>query len=256
MREKTKIVGSKKVIVVGVTLIIALAFIASRYIHTEKIEEKKPFLLPFNYSNLTQERFVEIYVPAVDNEGRGVATVLKVGIKPGSGKVLVDINNILFWLDTQQSIQTAKKVAQEVTKVDLSKFDLVYSLEKINATVVEGPSAGAALTIATIAVIEGKELNSKVMISGTINPDGSIGPVGGIIPKAQAAKEVGATIFLVPSGQATQVNYVPEEKCEQIGYFTFCTTTYRKKIENVGKSVGINVIEVENIREAMKYFGL
>jgi len=131
----------------------------------EKIEEKKPFLLPFNYSNLTQERFVEIYVPAVDNEGKGVATVLKVGMKPGSGKVLVDINNILFWLDTQQSIQTAKKVAQEVTKVDLSKFDLVYSLEKINATVVEGPSAGAALTIATIAVIEGKELNSKVMIT-------------------------------------------------------------------------------------------
>jgi len=30
----------------------------------------------------------------------------------------------------------------------------------------------------------------------------------------------------------------------------------QKKIENVGKSVGINVVEVENIREAMKYFGL
>jgi len=246
--------NSKKIIIVGVILIIALAFIGSRYIRIEKTEIKKEIQLPTNYS--TQERYVKIYVPAVDSEGKGVATVLKVGIKPGDGKVLVDVNNILFWLDTQQSIQTAKRVAEEVTKVDLSKFDLIYSLENINASVVEGPSAGAALTIATIAVIEGKELTTKVMITGTINPDGSIGPVGGIIPKAQAAKEIGATTFLVPEGQGTQVNYVPEEKCEQMGYFTFCTTIYKKKIENVGKSVGIDVIEVKDIREAMKYFGL
>lgn len=240
-------------------MIVSIAFVGSRYVHFESIvktESEKPKIEILNITNYTQERFVKIYVPAVDNEGRGVATVLKVGIKPGSGKVLVDINNILFWLDTQQSIQTAKKVAEAITKVDLSKFDLIYSLENINATVVEGPSAGAALTIATIAVIEEKELDLKTMITGTINPDGSIGPVGGIIPKAQAAKEIGATTFLVPEGQGTQVNYVPEEKCERIGYFTFCTTTYKKKIENVGKSVGINVVEVKDIREAMKYFGL
>jgi len=250
---------SKSIIIIGVILIVSIAFVGSRYVHFESIvktESEKPKIEILNITNYTQERFVKIYVPAVDNEGRGVATVLKVGIKPGSGKVLVDINNILFWLDTQQSIQTAKKVAEAITKVDLSKFDLIYSLENINATVVEGPSAGAALTIATIAVIEEKELDLKTMITGTINPDGSIGPVGGIIPKAQAAKEIGATTFLVPEGQGTQVNYVPEEKCERIGYFTFCTTTYKKKIENVGKSVGINVVEVKDIREAMKYFGL
>ena len=250
---------SKSIIIIGVILIVSIAFVGSRYVHFESIvktEGEKPKIEILNITNYTQERFVKIYVPAVDNEGRGVATVLKVGIKPGSGKVLVDINNILFWLDTQQSIQTAKKVAEAITKVDLSKFDLIYSLENINATVVEGPSAGAALTIATIAVIEGKEIDLKTMITGTINPDGSIGPVGGIIPKAQAAKEIGATTFLVPEGQGTQVNYVPEERCERIGYFTFCTTTYKKKIENVGKSVGINVVEVKDIREAMKYFGL
>jgi uncharacterized protein len=251
--------ANRKIIIVGVLLLISLAFVGSRHINLEKIGEKRTegkTEVIYNLTNYTSERFVKIYVPAVDNEGKGVATILKVGIKPGNGKVLVDINSILFWLDTQQSIQTAKKVAQEITKIDLSKFDLIYSLENINASVVEGPSAGAALTIATIAAIEGKDLNPKVMITGTINPDGTIGPVGGIIPKAQAAKEIGATIFLVPEGQSTQVNYIPEEKCERVGYFTFCTTTYKKKIENVGKSVGINVVEVKDIREAMKYFGL
>ena len=250
---------NKAIIIIGVILIIGIAFVGSRYIHFDNVikgESRELEVGGLNLTNYTQERFVKIYVPAVDNEGRGAATVLKVGIKPGSGKVLVDINNILFWLDTQQSIQTAKRVAEEITKVDLSKFDLVYSLENISATVVEGPSAGAALTIATIAAIEGKEIDLKTMITGTINTDGSIGPVGGIIPKAQAAKEIGATTFLVPEGQGTQVNYIPEERCERMGYFTFCTTTYKKKIENVGKSVGINVVEVKDIREAMKYFNL
>ncbi|MGC8993534.1 MAG: S16 family serine protease [Candidatus Aenigmatarchaeota archaeon] len=252
MRKKFE--SNRKIIFLGLAIIIGIAFVGSRYIHTIEKKELKTFV--FNLTNITQERFVKIYVPAVDNEGKGIASVLKVGIKPGSGKVLVDINQILFWLDTQQSIQTAKRVAQEITKVDLSKFDLIYSIEDINATVVEGPSAGAALTIATIAAIEGKELNNKISITGTINPDGSIGPVGGIIPKAEAIKEIGGETFLVPKGQGTQVNYIPEEKCEQIGYFTFCTTTYKKKIENVGKVVGINVVEVSNIKEAMSYFGL
>jgi uncharacterized protein len=235
-------------------LLIVATFALLVYINSGKFEKEKTVVFATNVSNLTEERFVKIYVPAVDNEGKGVATILKVGIKHGDGKILVDINNILFWIDTQQSIQTAKKVAQDVTKVDLSKFDLIYSLENINASVVGGPSAGAALTIATIAAIENKKLNPHVMITGTINPDGTIGAVGGIIPKAQAAKEVGATIFLVPLGQGTQINYVPEEKCERIEYFTFCTTIYKKKVEDVGKNVGIKVVEVKDVTDALKYF--
>jgi uncharacterized protein len=235
-------------------LLIVATFALLVYINSWKFEKEKTVVFALNVSNLTEERFVKIYVPAVDNEGKGVATILKVGIKHGDGKILVDINNILFWIDTQQSIQTAKKVAQDVTKVDLSKFDLIYSLENINASVVGGPSAGAALTIATIAAIENKKLNPHVMITGTINPDGTIGAVGGIIPKAQAAKEVGATMLLVPTGQGTQINYVPEEKCEKIEFFTFCTTIYKKKVEDVGKSVGIKVVEVKDVIDALKYF--
>ncbi|MDT7858930.1 MAG: S16 family serine protease [Candidatus Aenigmarchaeota archaeon] len=243
-----------KIIFSSIFLLIVATLAILVYINILDFEKEKTVVFASNASNLTEERFVKIYVPAVDNEGKGVATILKVGIKRGDGKILVDINNILFWIDTQQSIQTAKKVAQDITKVDLSKFDLVYSLENLNASVVGGPSAGAALTIATIAAIENKTLNPKVMITGTINPDGTIGAVGGIIPKAQAAKEVGATMLLVPVGQGTQINYVPEEKCEKIEFFTFCTIIYKKKVEDVGKSVGIKVVEVKDVIDALKYF--
>jgi len=203
-------------------------------------------------SNITK-RTVEMHLPAVDNKGRGVTSKLSVEVIPGEGRTLVNVNGLLFWVDTQQSIQTARDVAQKITGIDLSKYDIIYSIQS-NASLVEGPSAGAAITIATIAAVEGKPLNSSVMITGTINPDGTIGSVGGIIPKAKAAKSVGVETFLVPYGQATQVNYIPKEKCEKVGAFTFCTTTYEEEKENVGKVVGINVIEVKNVSEAMKYF--
>ena len=86
-------------------------------------------LYKVNFTVPIEKKEVTIYIPAVDQYGNGVATKLKVEALSGKGKVLVDINQILFWIDTQQSIQIAKKVAQDYTKLDLSKYDLIYSIE-------------------------------------------------------------------------------------------------------------------------------
>ncbi|TAL46748.1 hypothetical protein EPN87_04570 [archaeon] len=196
---------------------------------------------------------VLVNAPAVDDKGNGVSTILRVSAKPGTGKVLVDVNQIIFWADTQQSIQTARSVAQQATNNDLSKVDLTYSIDT-NASLIEGPSAGAALTIATIAALENKTLNNSVMITGTINPDGTIGEVGGISAKASAAKSTGATLFLVPQGQGVKVNYEPEQECEQIASYTICTTTYKPTSNQTGEINGIRVVEVSDIQDALKYF--
>jgi uncharacterized protein len=198
-------------------------------------------------------RGVALKVPAVDNEGNGVVTTLLVEAQPGQGRVLTDINNLLFWVDTQYSIRIAQRVAQNITKINVSNVDLVYAIET-NASLIEGPSAGAALTIATIAALENKTLNQSVMITGTINPDGSIGPVGGVEEKAKASKDVGATLFLVPEGQGTEVSYKPVQKCEKIGPITYCTVTYKTEKTDISKSAGITVKEVSTVDEALKYF--
>jgi len=196
---------------------------------------------------------ISLHVPAVDEQGNGVATTLRVESKPGRGGTLVDVNQLLFWVDTQNSIRVAKRVAEEYTKLDLSKIDLIYSVET-NASIIGGPSAGAALTVATIALVENKTLNPKVMITGTINSDGTIGPIGEVVAKAKAAKDIGANIFLVPEGQSVQTYYVPEESCQQFGSFTYCTTEYTAQEVDTSKDAGITVIEVSNIQEALKYF--
>ncbi len=204
-------------------------------------------------SAIVERSLVIISVPAVDNQGNGVSTILKVEALPGEGKILTNINQLLFWVDTQYSIQTAKAVAENITKMNLSNVDLVYTIET-EAQVIEGPSAGAALTLATIAAIESKNVNSSVMITGTINPDGSIGPVGGILAKAKVSKDIGAKLFLVPEGQGLQTSYKPIKRCEKVGAFTYCTVEYERERIDITQQAGIEVKEIGNIQEALKYF--
>jgi len=238
-------------LLVGVILILIISSFTGHYLTLTKTSTTT---LPSTPSpRLQQTSEVQLYLPAVDSEGNGVVTPLIVEAKPGRGRVLVDVNQLLFWVDTQHSIQVAKKVAEDVTGEDLSNIDLIYVI-KTNASLIEGPSAGAAITIATIAALENKTINKSVMITGTINPDGTIGPVGGIIPKAKAAKDVGAKLFLVPKGQGTQTTYKPVRECEQIAGWTICQIEYREEKVNVMSQSGISIREVSNITEALRYF--
>ena len=195
----------------------------------------------------------KINLAAVDNKGNGVVTPMTAEVKQGSGKILINIDKLNYWTDTQQSMQTARAVAEKITGVDAKKLDLIYSIKTENATLVGGPSAGAALTVATIAALQNKTLPTDIMITGTIEEDGSIGKVGGVIQKAAAAKAIGAKLFLVPKGEGTQVYTKPEENCTRAAGFVFCETNYKRVEVSVGESVGIEVKEVSTIEEAMGY---
>lgn len=194
-----------------------------------------------------------VIVPAVDQDGNGVATILQVHVVPGSGRALVNIDKLLFWVDTQNSIRIARSVAEAVSGIDLSKNDIVFTITA-NASVVEGPSAGAALTVATIAALLDKKTNSSVMMTGTMNPDGTIGPIGGVLEKAKAAKAMGAEVFLVPEGQSIEVKYDTIRKCETVGWSEYCTIETVPVSKDVETEAEIRVVEVSNINDALNYF--
>jgi len=198
--------------------------------------------------------YVTTRLPAIDQSGYGVAALLTVETRPGGGRILSNIDRLLFWVDTQQSIQTAREVAQNYTGISSSAVDLIYTINAFNASVVGGPSAGAAIAVATIAALEGRPLRQDVMITGTINPDGSIGQVGSVTEKAIAAKQGGASLFLVPPGQSLETSVKAIKSCDQRGSTTFCETNYRETSVNVGEKAGIIVMEIANISEALGYF--
>jgi len=208
-----------------------------------------------NYFNEPVYSRVQINLVAVDQNGNGVSTPLIVESKSGNGKALTNVDKLLFWVDTQQSIQIAKAVAENYTRINASSYDLTYTIES-NATLIGGPSAGAALTVATIAALKNEKIRNDVVITGTINEDGTIGEIGGVLEKAKAAKDVGAKLFLVPKGEGEQTFLRPEENCTRTGGFIFCETTYKQITVNIGKDAGIDVAEVGNITEAYNYFKL
>lgn len=196
---------------------------------------------------------ITVGAPAIDQNGAGTILPITIQKRAGDGEVLTDIDDVVFQADTQQSIQTAKSVAEEVTGVPTDKINLVYVI-KSNASLVGGPSAGAAITIATIAALLDEGINKSVMITGTINPDGSIGEVGGVTEKAKAAKRAGAALFLVPLGQSIENVSKPVESCTRRGRSEYCRVTYEYNTSDVSETTGIAVKEVASIEEAMNYF--
>ena len=75
------------------------------------------------------------------------------------------------------------------------------------ANEIGGPSAGLMFALGIIDKVGDTDLTKGAFIAGTgtIDPTGKIGPIGGIQLKMIAAKRAGATVFLAPEGNCTDV---------------------------------------------------
>jgi Lon-like protease len=74
---------------------------------------------------------------------------------------------------------------------------------KINTQLVGGPSAGLAFTLAIIDDLTPGSLTGgkRVAVTGTIQPDGTVGEVGGVEQKAITARTNGVQLMIVPKGE-------------------------------------------------------
>ena len=76
----------------------------------------------------------------------------------------------------------------------------------ISAAGVDGNSAGLAFTLAVLDLLTPGELTGgrRIGVTGTIEPDGGVGPVGSVDLKAVAMRQAGVDHLLVPAGQGGQ----------------------------------------------------
>lgn len=201
--------------------------------------------------------------PVIESNGffettsyQGSILKITVEIRDGTGLVLVN-TAIPTGVDFQSSAHTAVMVAQNVTGIDLSKKDVIFSVSSGNnkdLQAVDGGSAGGAMTVLLISELLGNQINNQVLMTGTIQPDGTIGPIGEADVKADAAGKYGAKIFLVPQGQAV----IPVQNCSEknegpITYQT-CTTEQKPLSPIMESKYGMSVIEINAIQDALKYF--
>lgn len=170
-------------------------------------------------SDLTQQlaetqketRIVRVshYGLAVEDSS-GVVFPIEVDIiNVGSGSVSVDVSNAEYEAAFQDAVRTAAAVASEYTGVPLSDKNIVVRFlndDKGDPVKVDGPSAGALIAGMIATGLMDREVNSKVMVTGTIEPNGTIGTVGNIESKTEAALDFGANILLVPAEQEFDSN--------------------------------------------------
>ncbi|MGD0006433.1 MAG: S16 family serine protease, partial [Anaerolineaceae bacterium] len=67
--------------------------------------------------------------------------------------------------------------------------------------IVGGPSAGLMFTLTVYNLLSPVDLTGghKIAGTGTISPDGSVGPIGGVEQKVAAAEMAGAEYFFAPA---------------------------------------------------------
>ncbi|MEW1695505.1 hypothetical protein ACIQCR_14315 [Streptomyces sp. NPDC093249] len=102
----------------------------------------------------------------------------------------------------KQSQDAAALAALGYLKKDPEKVEVTLSLADVG-----GPSAGLLFSLGIVDKLDGDgdggDLTGgrTVAGTGTIDPDGTVGAVGGVSLKTQAAARDGATVFLVPKAE-------------------------------------------------------
>ena len=118
----------------------------------------------------------------------------------------------------------------------------------------DGPSAGGAMTVLLILEVQGKSINDKVLMTGTIETDGTIGKVGGIEEKADVAGRYGAQTFLVPQGQAITHVQTCQESKNGVFIYRSCTLEEKPLSPIMKEKYGMEVVEVKDISKVLDYF--
>jgi predicted S18 family serine protease len=170
----------------------------------------------------------------------------------GRGRVLVNTTPLMGEVFQDAAI-TAAYVAQQETGRNLSKSDVIVSIvAEDQVPAVDGGSAGALMTLLTIAAIQGWEPKSDMTLTGTIDQDGHVGAIGGVVEKATAAEEKGKTLFLLPRENSQLVRYT-ERTTDYYGYSVVQQVPERVDAKQYLESeLGIRVEYVDTIDDVLR----
>ena len=105
----------------------------------------------------------------------------------------------------KDSVFNETSVIRKVCGVDLSDYDVHVNV--VGGGNIDGPSAGAAITLAIISAITNKEIRGDVAITGEISLRGKVKPVGGVFEKIYGARRRGIKKVLIPKDNRKDVPY-------------------------------------------------
>lgn len=190
--------------------------------------------------------------PPTSYHYEGVITNLSLEIIAGRGRVLINTEPLMGEVFQDTAI-LAKETAEKISRRSLSNYDLIFSISApAEIPGVDGPSAGAAMCLLALSIINYQTIRPDIALTGTIKPDGTIGAIGGLAEKAQAALDAGSTVFYVP-GENTQMTIFEEEEITRWGrVYTRSVPVQVPTEEYIETNIGIEVEIVNNISDLIQ----
>lgn len=183
-----------------------------------------------------EKNMMKVY--AIDEQNTPLMANLVLELEPGTGKVWSAITPLIG-----TSTQNTERISVQIGKgyaVGSEGLDYKFTIES-SATLVDGPSAGAAMALLTVSALQNKKVPSNVSVTGSISEDGTVGPVGGVFEKASYADKTGIELFMIPRGERSQLVRTDEgiKKIDLVVY--------------AEKEWGLKVVEVDDIDEVLEY---
>ena len=190
------------------------------------------FTLPYN----------EVSVLAVSGSGSkvyGVTASIRVRVSRGSGRIFYSLS-ALADKDFQTSVILSTMLGALIIGSNYLSNDYFIELSP-HLELVSGPSAGAAISALIAASLVGVKLNRSIAITGVVLPDSTIGPVGALPEKIQAACRAGIKVVIIPKGQ------VIARKAK---------SNKTVNLREISRKCGIRLIEVSNLEELFSVLGI
>lgn len=103
----------------------------------------------------------------------------------------------------KDSVFNAASVIRKITDKDIKDYDIHVNV--IGGGNIDGPSAGAAITVCIISALLNKPIRQDVAITGEISLRGNVKPVGGIFEKVYGARRKGIKLVVVPKDNLKEV---------------------------------------------------
>lgn len=187
---------------------------------------------------------------------KGVVGYVEISFVQGKGDTLIDIrpfNSPSVQLSARNAVDAAMREAGIRT---LRDKDIKIEFN-IDAQAVGGESAGLAIGLAVLALLTDTKIKDTIAATGTIDTDGTVGKVGGILAKAEAVAKKGARLLLIPRGEGEVTALTPHYFVDpQTGEVVRKGEPVMRKInvpQEARRRWNLEVQQVATLAEAKKY---
>ncbi|UVT14689.1 MAG: hypothetical protein H8K04_12650 [Nitrospira sp.] len=185
----------------------AVSLDPSQQLHSRKPLPFSDVSLPLPLLSIGQDK-----VGFITGSWVGLVAQLTVAYKAdGQGPEILGDSNLLP--AAVHSFHTAVAVATKAVGYD----PRYLSVRILVPTRLDGPSAGGIFAVGIVSALLGDPIRQDVCMSGTIEPDAEIRPVGRLVDKMSACRDLKKSVMIVPDGlDNSHLNFTGAERSVQV----------------------------------------